>query len=93
MKRLAPQSVESHLHQLAQHATDCLIEVNLTPKPGLVDRRGSGAHQDLSLALMERSARSLTPTFMRWRNSAGSVQRISHCAKPWAALVAKGSVR
>ena len=64
MKRLAPQSVESRLHQLAQHATDCLIEeVNLTPKPGLVDRRGSGAHQDLSLALMERSARSLTPTF------------------------------
>jgi triphosphoribosyl-dephospho-CoA synthase len=64
MKRLAPQSVESRLHQLAQHATDCLIEeVNLTPKPGLVDRRGSGAHRDLSLALMERSARSLTPTF------------------------------
>ncbi|ORM63643.1 triphosphoribosyl-dephospho-CoA synthase MdcB [Pantoea rodasii] len=64
MKRLAPQAVESRLHQLAQHATDCLIEeVNLTPKPGLVDRRGSGAHQDLSLALMERSARSLTPTF------------------------------
>ena len=64
MKRLAPQSVESRLHQLAQHATDCLIEeVNLTPKPGLVDRRGSGAHQDLSLAMMERSARSLTPTF------------------------------
>lgn len=64
MKRLALQSVESRLHQLAQHATDCLIEeVNLTPKPGLVDRRGSGAHRDLSLLLMERSARSLTPTF------------------------------
>lgn len=76
MKRLAPQSVESRLHQLAQHATDCLIEeVNLTPKPGLVDRRGSGAHRDLTLTLMERSARSLTPTFLAlaqqsWRRPA-----------------------
>jgi len=65
MKRLAPQSVERRLHQLAQHATDCLIEeVNLTPKPGLVDRRGNGVHQDLTLVLMEASARSLTPTFL-----------------------------
>lgn len=64
MKRLSPTPVEHHLHRLAQMATACLIEeVNLTPKPGLVDRRGSGAHHDLTLALMERSARSLTPTF------------------------------
>ena len=28
-----------------------------------MDSRGNGAHHDLSLALMERSARSLTPTF------------------------------
>ncbi|PSE05349.1 hypothetical protein C7G69_09360, partial [Acinetobacter baumannii] len=26
-------------------------EVNLTPKPALVDRRGSGAHNDLTLEL------------------------------------------
>jgi len=76
MKRLAPQSVETRLQQLAQCATDCLItEVNLTPKPGLVDRRGSGAHRDLTLALMERSAHSLTPTFyalaqQSWRRPA-----------------------
>jgi len=30
-------------------------ELHLTPKPGLVDREGCGAHRDLSLPLMERS--------------------------------------
>lgn len=50
--------------RLARFATDALIEeVHVTPKPALVDRRGSGAHRDLSLALMERSAHSLEPTF------------------------------
>jgi triphosphoribosyl-dephospho-CoA synthase len=49
---------------LAALATQALIaEVELTPKPGLVDRRGSGAHTDLSLDLMRRSAESLEPSF------------------------------
>ncbi|TCW00113.1 triphosphoribosyl-dephospho-CoA synthase [Biostraticola tofi] len=49
---------------LSELATAALIdEARLSPKPGLVDSRGSGAHQDLTLALMERSARSLQPTF------------------------------
>lgn len=49
---------------LAQQATQALIdEARLSPKPGLVDSRGSGAHQDLTLALMECSANSLTSTF------------------------------
>lgn len=35
---------------LADMAVEALIdEVNLTPKPALVDRRGSGAHDDLTL--------------------------------------------
>ncbi|HEY0211895.1 triphosphoribosyl-dephospho-CoA synthase [Acerihabitans sp.] len=42
-----------------------LEEARLSPKPGLVDSRGAGAHQDLNLALMERSAHSLQPTFYR----------------------------
>ncbi|MCU5774506.1 triphosphoribosyl-dephospho-CoA synthase [Erwiniaceae bacterium BAC15a-03b] len=55
---------EQYAERLARVATDCLIaEARLSPKPGLVDARGNGAHQDLSLALMERSAHSLTPTF------------------------------
>jgi triphosphoribosyl-dephospho-CoA synthase len=33
-----------------------IAEAELTPKPGLVDRRGSGVHTDLSLDVMRRSA-------------------------------------
>ena len=50
--------------RLAETATQALIdEARLSPKPGLVDSRSSGAHQDLNLDLMVRSAHSLTPTF------------------------------
>jgi triphosphoribosyl-dephospho-CoA synthase len=51
----------SHLASLAKQAL--IAEAELTPKPGLVDRRGSGAHADLSLDLMRRSAESLEPFF------------------------------
>src|SRR5271155_4364787 len=47
---------------LASLACQALIaEAELTPKPGLVDRRGSGAHADLSLAIMKRSAWTIEP--------------------------------
>jgi len=47
---------------LAALARQALIaEAELTPKPGLVDRRGPGAHTDLSLALMRRSAFAIEP--------------------------------
>jgi triphosphoribosyl-dephospho-CoA synthase len=42
-----------------------IAEAELTPKPGLVDRRGSGAHSDLSLALMRRSAFAIEPFIRR----------------------------
>lgn len=43
-------------------ATQAMIaEAELTPKPGLVDRRGSGAHSDLSLATMRKSAFAIEP--------------------------------
>jgi triphosphoribosyl-dephospho-CoA synthase len=49
---------------LANLAQQSLIaEAELTPKPGLVDRRGSGVHVDLSLALMRRSALAIEPYF------------------------------
>lgn len=38
-------------------------EASLSPKPGLVDARGSGAHADLTLELMHISAHSLGPAF------------------------------
>jgi triphosphoribosyl-dephospho-CoA synthase len=50
---------------LASLASQSLIaEAELTPKPGLVDRRGSGAHHDLSLDLMKLSATVLEPYFV-----------------------------
>jgi triphosphoribosyl-dephospho-CoA synthase len=63
--KLYPQTgSEERARQLAWFATQSLIdEARLSPKPGLVDSRGNGAHHDLTLALMERSAHSLTPTF------------------------------
>ena len=49
---------------LAGQAVEALLdEARLTPKPGLVDRRGRGAHTDLDLDLMCRSARALAPAF------------------------------
>jgi triphosphoribosyl-dephospho-CoA synthase len=49
---------------LAALASQALIaEAELTPKPGLVDRRGSGSHNDLSLHLMRLSATVLEPYF------------------------------
>lgn len=64
MKLLPQIDAETGTGWLANTATACLIdEARLSPKPGLVDSRGNGAHHDLSLALMERSAHSLTSTF------------------------------
>jgi len=57
-------TAEELAERLADTATQALIdEALLSPKPGLVDSRSSGAHQDLNLDLMVRSAHSLTPTF------------------------------
>lgn len=56
--RLQPAAV------LADMAVQALIdEAELSPKPALVDRRGNGAHTDLSLELMRASARALWPAF------------------------------
>jgi triphosphoribosyl-dephospho-CoA synthase len=51
--------------QLADLAVAVLTaEALLTPKPALVDGRGSGAHRDLDLPAMLKSARSLRGTFL-----------------------------
>jgi triphosphoribosyl-dephospho-CoA synthase len=50
--------------RFARLARQALIaEAELTPKPGLVDRRGAGAHTDLSLDLLRRSADAIEPYF------------------------------
>lgn len=49
---------------LAGLAVNALLdEARLAPKPGLVDSRGNGAHSDLNLDLMCRSANALAPAF------------------------------
>ena len=57
--------------KLAQLATEALLEeVNLSPKPGLVDRFNNGTHRDLSLQLMERSAHALQDCFQQMAEAA-----------------------
>jgi triphosphoribosyl-dephospho-CoA synthase len=52
--------------RLAYLACQSLIaEAELTPKPGLVDRRGAGAHSDLSLSIMKLSAFAIEPYFCK----------------------------
>jgi triphosphoribosyl-dephospho-CoA synthase len=58
-KESPPQDSFTLLGALARQAL--IDEAELTPKPGLVDRRGAGAHTDLSLALMRRSAFTIGP--------------------------------
>ncbi len=52
-----------------------LEEAELTPKPALVDRRGNGAHHDLDLARLRRSAQSLQDGF-------ADIARVSAVEKP-----------
>ncbi|MDR6710917.1 triphosphoribosyl-dephospho-CoA synthase [Pseudomonas hunanensis] len=63
--------------QLADLAVEALIdEADLSPKPGLVDRRGSGAHGDMSLALMHASALALWPCLREMADAAQRHARI-----------------
>lgn len=56
--RLSPAAI-------ADRAVAALIaEASLTPKPGLVDRRGGGAHADMSLDLLVTSAEALRTFFL-----------------------------
>jgi triphosphoribosyl-dephospho-CoA synthase len=60
---------------LAELAWQSLIaEAELTPKPGLVDGRGSGSHSDLYLELMRRSADAIAPYFTRMALASADAQ-------------------
>ena len=57
--RLHPQALVA---RLAKTLTDSLeLEVNLTPKPGLVDRDSSGAHADMDLDTFLTSIGAISP--------------------------------
>ena len=56
---------ETVARRLAGHAVNALIgEARLSPKPGLVDARGSGSHDDMDLPMLEASAKSLQTAFL-----------------------------
>jgi len=74
LRQVAPIRGELDAGQLAELARQALVaEVELTPKPGLVDRRGAGAHSDLSLDLMRQSAAAIAPYFEAMGDSAQSM--------------------
>lgn len=71
-----PRPGVERARQLADHAVRALVaEALLTPKPALVDQRGPGAHKDLDLRRLLRSARSLRGSFY-------SMARHAHGAVP-----------
>ncbi|MEK0361688.1 triphosphoribosyl-dephospho-CoA synthase [Pseudomonas sp. CBC3] len=75
---IARQAQPTPAERLADLAVQALIdEADLSPKPGLVDRRGSGAHSDLHLGLMHASAQSLWPAFAAMADAARAEGRVS----------------
>lgn len=70
-RALLPDQAGQLASQLAALACQSLLdEARLSPKPGLVDSRGSGAHRDLTLALLCRSAHALQPAFFAMARAA-----------------------
>ncbi|TXD51048.1 triphosphoribosyl-dephospho-CoA synthase MdcB, partial [Ralstonia sp. TCR112] len=64
LQRPLPASPKARAKRLAALVESALIdEVTLSPKPGLVDVRGNGAHHDLDWTLMVHSAQTLRPAF------------------------------
>lgn len=59
--RLLRESIVEEVARLAVQSLLC--EVYATPKPGLVDQRGSGSHQDMDLFTFLTSAATLWPYF------------------------------
>ena len=72
---------------LASLARQALIaEAELTPKPGLVDRRGNGAHSDLSLTVMRRSAAAIEPYFREMASISAGVRPTQEIREQLAAI-------
>ncbi len=77
-KRPAQQTQLPLAERLADLATEALIdEADLSPKPGLVDRRSSGAHSDMTLALMHASALALWPCLRQMAEAAQAHGQVS----------------
>lgn len=78
--RLSDRHAGRHADRLADRlaglASDALVaEAELTPKPGLVDRRGSGAHHDMDLDLLLKSAATLRGSFAEMASATTRIGR------------------
>lgn len=61
---LADHFAQQDCEKLGKLASQCLLqEAYTTPKPGLVDRRNTGSHKDMTLEHFEKSAKALEPYF------------------------------
>ncbi|MDH0601407.1 triphosphoribosyl-dephospho-CoA synthase MdcB [Latilactobacillus sakei] len=68
--------INNKAQQMMTKQLACLVEqalvdeVQLSPKPGLVDARDNGAHTDMDASLFIKSARALTPFFEQMAQAA-----------------------
>lgn len=63
IQMVPPTTIPYIIGHLASMALQ--VELDTTPKPGLVDRNDNGAHRDMDYALMHRSIQALHPYFVR----------------------------
>ena len=63
MTQIAESAALEHQYLASLARQSLVAEAQLTPKPGLVDGRGSGSHTDLSLEIIIRSAAAIEPFF------------------------------
>ena len=63
IQMVPPTTIPYIIGHLASMALQ--VELDTTPKPGLVDRNDNGAHRDMDYALMRRSIQALHPYFVR----------------------------
>lgn len=63
MEYIPESSIPYLVADLAERALR--LELDTTPKPGLVDRRDNGAHKDMDYALMSKSISALRPYLTR----------------------------
>ncbi|MBM7585385.1 triphosphoribosyl-dephospho-CoA synthase [Bacillus pakistanensis] len=76
--------IENNAQQFSLHLSNLAVkalieEAELTPKPGLVDKKDSGTHTDMTLDLMIKSAYGLSSTFR-------SIAEASYKEKPSLSL-------
>ncbi len=72
--QVAELAAREHRYLASLARQSLVTEAQLTPKPGLVDRRGSGSHTDLSLEIIIRSAAAIEPFFRHMAAASASAR-------------------